>query len=80
MFVQKEKRKEVTTYVVTERYDEKEVGEYAFAGKDKLWLQKSHYYDDGIRTGFHNSHRCVIFKYAVLYKQCYCSRPGGKEL
>ena len=34
----KEKRKEVTTYVVTEEYDEKEVGEYASAGKDKLWL------------------------------------------
>lgn len=27
-----------------------------------------------------NSHRCVVFQYAVLYKQCYCSRPGGKEL
>ena len=34
----KKERKKVTTYVVTEEYGEKEVGEYASAGKDKLWL------------------------------------------
>ena len=43
------KRKEITIYVVTKKYDEKEIGKYASAGKDKLWLQKSHYYDVNFR-------------------------------
>ena len=38
----------------------KEVGRYAFAGKDKLWLQKSYHYDAGFRAVFYNSYRCVI--------------------
>ena len=54
------KRKEITIYVVTKKYDEKEIGKYVSAGKDKLWLQKSHYYDVDFRAVFYNGHRCVI--------------------
>ena len=32
----------MTIYVITKKYDEKEIGKYVSAGKDKLWLQKSH--------------------------------------
>ena len=37
-----------------------EIGRYAFEGKDKLWLQKSHYDDACFRCDFYNSYRCVI--------------------
>ncbi len=29
----------------SQKIHEKEIGKHASAGKDKLWLQKSHYYD-----------------------------------
>lgn len=32
-------RKEITIYVFTKNYNEKEIGKYASAGKDKLWIQ-----------------------------------------
>ena len=44
-----------------DKYDEKEIRRYAFEGKDKLWLQKSHHYDVGFWAVFYNSYRCVIF-------------------
>ena len=50
----------MTIYVITKKYDEKEIGKYASAGKDKLWLQKSHYYDVDFRAVFYSGHRCVI--------------------
>ena len=53
-------RKEITIYDTTYKYDEKEIGRYAFEGKDKLWLQKSYHYDADIRAVFYNSYRCVI--------------------
>ena len=53
-------RKEITIYVFTKNYNEKEIGKYASAGKDKLWLRKSHYYDVDFGSVFYCGHRCVI--------------------
>ena len=50
------KRKEITIYVVTKEYNEKQIGKYAFEGKDKLWLQKSHYYDVDFGAVFYRGH------------------------
>ena len=46
-------------YVVAEKHKE-EIGKYAVEGKDKLWLQKSHYYDVNFRLAFYSGHRCFI--------------------
>ena len=34
--------------------------EYASAGEDKLWLQKSHSHDVDFWSAFYSGHRCVI--------------------
>ena len=54
------KRKEIANYADKEKYDEKELGKFASEGKDKLWLQKSHYYDVNFRLAFYSGHRCFI--------------------
>ena len=56
----KNKGKEMTIYVVTKKYEENKIGKYAFAGEDKLWLQKSHSHDVDFWFAFYSGHRCVI--------------------
>ena len=63
-------RKEIANYAVKEKYDEKELGKYASAGKDKLGLQKSHYYDDSLRSVFYCGHRYAICQYDALCTRC----------
>ena len=47
-------------YVVAEKHNEEEIGKYAVEGKDKLWLQKSHYYDVGLRSVFYCGYRYIV--------------------
>ena len=49
-------RKEVTNYVFRKKYVGKEIGKYASAGTNKLWLQKSYYDDVDFRTVFYSNH------------------------
>ena len=67
-------------YYEKEKYDEKELGKFASEGKDKLWLQKSHYYDVSLRSVFYCGYRYAICQYDALCTKCYCCRPGGENL
>ena len=73
-------RKEIANYADKEKYDEKELGKFASEGKDKLWLQKSHYYDVSLRSVFYCGYRYAICQYDALCTKCYCCRPGGENL
>ena len=63
-----------------DKNDEKEHGKFASEGKDKLWLQKSHYYDVSLRSVFYCGYRYAICQYDALCTKCYCCRPGGENL
>ena len=64
----------------SKKYKEKELRKFASEGKDKLWLQKSHYYDVSLRAVIYCGHRYSIFQYEALHTKCYCCRPGGENL
>ena len=66
--------------LIKEKYDEKELGKFTSEGKDKLWLQKSHYYDASLRSVFYCGYRYAICQYDALCTKCYCCRPGGENL
>ena len=65
---------------VENKYDEKELGKFTSEGKDKIWLQKSHYYDASLRSVFYCGYRYAICQYDALCTKCYCCRPGGENL
>ena len=64
-------------YVVAEKHNEEEIGKYAVEGKDKLWLQKSHYYDADFGPLVHSDHRSAVWPHVTLCSECQRCRPGS---